>query len=126
MAIRMPHLESMCCRFPPTLQGGGRTGHYQFLAPPPFGTLKVMTPSTPYVWQESGSKIMRNGAEQASGRKIQRTVMNGDRTFERIEALFDVQLLAPAKVFVAGCGSGGGSVALHLAMSGIQNFILLD
>ena len=52
--------------------------------------------------------------------------MNGDRIFERIESLFDVQLLAPVKVFIAGCGSGGGSVALQLAMSGIRNFILLD
>jgi hypothetical protein len=52
--------------------------------------------------------------------------MDGDRTFERIESLFDVQLLAPIKVFIAGCGSGGGSVALQLAMAGIRNFILLD
>lgn len=52
--------------------------------------------------------------------------MTGDRTFERIESLFDVQLLAPVKVFIAGCGSGGGSVALQLAMSGIRNFTLLD
>jgi hypothetical protein len=52
--------------------------------------------------------------------------MTGDRTFERIESLFDVQLLAPITVFIAGCGSGGGSVALQLAMAGIRNFILLD
>ena len=52
--------------------------------------------------------------------------MTGDRTFERIESLFDVQLLAPIRVLIAGCGSGGGSVALQLAMSGIRNFILLD
>jgi ThiF family len=52
--------------------------------------------------------------------------MNCDSTFERIESLFDVQLLAPVKVLIAGCGSGGGSVALQLAMSGIRNFILLD
>jgi molybdopterin/thiamine biosynthesis adenylyltransferase len=52
--------------------------------------------------------------------------MNRDRTFERIESLFNVQLLAPVKVMIAGCGSGGGSVALQLAMSGIRNFILLD
>jgi len=52
--------------------------------------------------------------------------MNGDRTFERIESLFDVRLLASVKVLVAGCGSGGGSVALQLAMSGIRNFVLID
>jgi ThiF family len=34
--------------------------------------------------------------------------------------------LAPLKVLIAGCGSGGGSVALQLAMSGIRNFTLLD
>lgn len=49
-----------------------------------------------------------------------------DRTFERIETLFDIQLLAPVRVFIAGCGSGGGSVALQLVMSGIRNFTLLD
>lgn len=52
--------------------------------------------------------------------------MNGDRTFERIESLFDVRLLTAVKVFIAGCGSGGGTVALQLAMSGIRNFVLLD
>jgi molybdopterin/thiamine biosynthesis adenylyltransferase len=52
--------------------------------------------------------------------------MGKDRTFERIEALFDIELLAPARVLIAGCGSGGGSVALQLVMSGIRNFILLD
>jgi hypothetical protein len=52
--------------------------------------------------------------------------MKQDKTFERIESLFDIQLLAPVKVFVAGCGSGGGSVALQLVMSGIRNFTLLD
>jgi molybdopterin/thiamine biosynthesis adenylyltransferase len=52
--------------------------------------------------------------------------MNGDSTFERVESLFDIQLLASIKVFIAGCGSGGGSVALQLVMSGIRNFVLLD
>jgi len=52
--------------------------------------------------------------------------MKQDKTFERIESLFDIQLLAPVKVLVAGCGSGGGSVALQLVMSGIRNFTLLD
>lgn len=46
--------------------------------------------------------------------------------FARIEPLFDVGLMADAKVLIAGCGSGGGSVALQLAMSGIRNFILAD
>jgi len=52
--------------------------------------------------------------------------MNKDRTFERIESLFDIQLLADVKVLIAGCGSGGANVALQLAMSGIRNFTLLD
>jgi molybdopterin-synthase adenylyltransferase len=52
--------------------------------------------------------------------------MKQDKTFERIESLFDIQLLAPVKVLVAGCGSGGGSVALQLVMSGIRNFTLID
>ena len=52
--------------------------------------------------------------------------MSKDRTFERIESLFDVQLFANVKVLIAGCGSGGGSVALQLVMSGIRNFTLLD
>jgi molybdopterin/thiamine biosynthesis adenylyltransferase len=49
-----------------------------------------------------------------------------DRTFERIESLFDVALFANVKVLVAGCGSGGANVALQLAMSGIRNFTLID
>jgi molybdopterin/thiamine biosynthesis adenylyltransferase len=52
--------------------------------------------------------------------------MSTDRTFERIESLFDTQLLAPVKILIAGCGSGGGSVALQLAMSGVGNFTLVD
>lgn len=52
--------------------------------------------------------------------------MNKDRIFERIEALFDIELFADVKVLIAGCGSGGGSVALQLVMSGIQNFTLMD
>ncbi len=52
--------------------------------------------------------------------------MNEDKTFERIKSLFDIQLFAPVKVLVAGCGSGGGSVALQLVMSGIRNFVLID
>jgi hypothetical protein len=49
-----------------------------------------------------------------------------DRTFERIESLFDISLFAHVKVLVAGCGSGGASVALQLVMSGIRNFTLID
>ena len=49
-----------------------------------------------------------------------------DRTFERIESLFDIALFKDVTVLVAGCGSGGGSVALQLAMSGIRNFTLID
>jgi molybdopterin/thiamine biosynthesis adenylyltransferase len=52
--------------------------------------------------------------------------MNKDRTFERIETLFDIELFADVKVFVAGCGSGGASVALQLVMAGIRNFTLID
>jgi len=52
--------------------------------------------------------------------------MAKDRTFERIESLFDVQLFADTKVFIAGCGSGGASVALQLVMAGIRNFTLMD
>lgn len=49
-----------------------------------------------------------------------------NKIFARIEKLFDVGLLADVKVLIAGCGSGGGSLALQLAMSGIRNFSLID
>jgi molybdopterin-synthase adenylyltransferase len=49
-----------------------------------------------------------------------------DRTFERIESLFDIASFASVRVLVAGCGSGGASVALQLVMSGIRNFTLID
>src|SRR5262249_43346721 len=49
-----------------------------------------------------------------------------DRTFERIESLFDLGLFADARVLIAGCGSGGGVVALQLVMSGIRNLALID
>lgn len=52
--------------------------------------------------------------------------MTHDRTFERIESLFDIALFADVRVLVAGCGSGGASVALQLVMSGIRNFALID
>ena len=49
-----------------------------------------------------------------------------ENLFARIEKLFDIGMMADAEILVAGCGSGGGSVALQLAMSGLQNFTLLD
>src|SRR6185437_2782862 len=49
-----------------------------------------------------------------------------DRTFERIQTLFDIALFADVNVLIAGCGSGGGNVALQLVMSGIRNFTLID
>lgn len=52
--------------------------------------------------------------------------MSSDRTFERIQTLFDIEQFAPVKVLLAGCGSGGGKVALDLVMSGIRNLVLLD
>lgn len=52
--------------------------------------------------------------------------MTEDRTFARIENLFDIGLLSTARVLVVGCGSGGGQVALQLAMSGIRDFTLID
>lgn len=49
-----------------------------------------------------------------------------DDLFARIKPLFDVGLLANAEVLIAGCGSGGGSVALQLVMAGIRRFTLAD
>lgn len=49
-----------------------------------------------------------------------------DRTFERIENLFDISLFRDVRVLVAGCGSGGANVALQLVMSGVRNFTLID
>ena len=49
-----------------------------------------------------------------------------ERLFSRIAQLFDVGMLGEARVLVAGCGSGGGQVALQLAMSGVGNFDLYD
>jgi len=68
---------------------------------------------------------MQLGERQARGRE-KATEMKRDRTFDRIEKLFDVGLFADVKVLVVGCGSGGGNVALHLVMSGIRNFALID
>jgi molybdopterin/thiamine biosynthesis adenylyltransferase len=52
--------------------------------------------------------------------------MTADRTFERIESLFDISMFKDVNVLIAGCGSGGGGVALQLVMSGIRNFTLID
>jgi molybdopterin/thiamine biosynthesis adenylyltransferase len=52
--------------------------------------------------------------------------MNDEQLFARIAALFDVGLMSQARVVIAGCGSGGGQVALQLAMAGIRNFVLFD
>jgi molybdopterin/thiamine biosynthesis adenylyltransferase len=52
--------------------------------------------------------------------------MNDDQLFARIAPLFEVGLLGDARVLIAGCGSGGGQVALQLAMAGIRKFSLFD
>ena len=52
--------------------------------------------------------------------------MNDDQLFARIAPLFDVGSLSDARVLIAGCGSGGGQVALQLAMSGLRKFALFD
>ena len=49
-----------------------------------------------------------------------------DGLFARIEPLFDIGLMGDARVLIAGCGSGGGAVALQLAMSGLRHFALAD
>ncbi len=53
-------------------------------------------------------------------------LMSEDLTFARIQSLFDIRVFAGVNVLIAGCGSGGSSVALQLVMSGIRNFTLLD
>jgi len=49
--------------------------------------------------------------------------------WERVERLIgsdNLDLLAEKKVAVVGLGSGGGIVALSLAMSGVSHFVLVD
>ncbi len=46
--------------------------------------------------------------------------------FARLSTLFDVEAFADLKVMIAGCGSGGGQVALQLVMSGVKHFTLID
>ena len=52
--------------------------------------------------------------------------MTTEGLFARVERLFDVDAFRNLSVFIAGCGSGGGQVALQLAMSGVQKFTLAD
>jgi len=52
--------------------------------------------------------------------------MSEEKTFTRIEKLFDVGLLSDTRVLIVGCGSGGGNLALQLVMSGVRNFTLID
>lgn len=49
-----------------------------------------------------------------------------DQLFARIDGLFDIGAMGQARVVVAGCGSGGGQVALQLVMAGIRKFDLFD
>ena len=49
-----------------------------------------------------------------------------ENLFARIEGLFDVEAFAESRVLIAGCGSGGGQVALQLVMSGIKHLTLID
>ena len=49
-----------------------------------------------------------------------------DKLFARISGLFDIEAFANARVLIAGCGSGGGQVALQLVMSGVKKFTLID
>ena len=49
-----------------------------------------------------------------------------DNLFARISGLFDVEAFAGSRVLIAGCGSGGSQVALHLAMAGVKQFALID
>jgi hypothetical protein len=51
--------------------------------------------------------------------------MNWDRV-ERLLGADNLERLASARVGVIGLGSGGGYVALSLAMSGVGHFILID
>src|SRR5271169_3998768 len=69
---------------------------------------------------------MKPGAKTANGRSRRNCRMSDDQLFARIAPLFDVGLLGEARVLIAGCGSGGGQVALQLAMAGIRKFSLFD
>ena len=69
---------------------------------------------------------MKLGNQLASGPSTEGQTMDEDRLFARIGQLFDVGILKDMQVLIAGCGSGGGQVALQLAMSGIRRFVLID
>src|SRR6266851_4563742 len=69
---------------------------------------------------------MTAGARLANGPNRKDCQMNHDQLFARIAPLFEVGLLGEARVLIAGCGSGGGQVALQLAMAGIRKFSLFD
>src|SRR6266849_9484163 len=66
------------------------------------------------------------GASSANGPSRKDCRMNDDQLFARIAPLFDVGSLSDSRVLIAGCGSGGGQVALQLAMAGIRKFALFD
>ncbi len=68
---------------------------------------------------------MRNGRALATGTMRVRRKLN-DRLFARIQNLFDIDAFSNLHVLVAGTGSGGSQVALQLALSGVQNFSLVD
>ncbi|HEX2622315.1 MAG TPA: ThiF family adenylyltransferase, partial [Phototrophicaceae bacterium] len=51
--------------------------------------------------------------------------MSWDRV-ERLIGSDNLKRLAESRVVIAGLGSGGGFVALSLAMSGVGNFTLID
>jgi molybdopterin/thiamine biosynthesis adenylyltransferase len=51
--------------------------------------------------------------------------MSWDRV-ERLLGSHNLELLAHKRVGIVGLGSGGGFVALSLAMSGVGNFVLID
>src|SRR5262245_24840289 len=73
-----------------------------------------------------GFSTMKSGARLPNGLGRKEGLMNDAQLFARIATLFDVGVLGEARVLVAGCGSGGGQVALQLAMTGIGKFTLFD
>lgn len=52
--------------------------------------------------------------------------MTTNGLFARVGRLFDVEAFQDQRVMIAGCGSGGGQVALQLVMSGVRKFVLVD
>lgn len=49
-----------------------------------------------------------------------------DNLFARVAGLFDIAAFKEQEILIAGCGSGGGQVALQLVMSGVKQFTLID